>query len=133
MAARTCGSRHGPGASRMISCPPWLTSRAGTAISLRRRVAIIALPPRTPCPSTSSPPRMTPVSWWHQAAIAAAISDAHIHAVFTCSWPEGRWRSAAPCLLSRKMFSMLVRCRYQCSTAAALAGVEQSRLVQMKL
>ena len=73
------------------------------------------------------------VSWCSQAAIAAAISDAHIHAVLTCSWPEGRWRSAAPCLLSRKMFSMLVRCQNQCSTAAALAGVDTSRLVQMKL
>ena len=36
--------------------------------------------------------------------------------------PDGRCRSAAPCLLSRKMFSMLVRCRYQCSTAAAGRG-----------
>ena len=45
----------------------------------------------------------------------------------------GQVRSAAPCLLSRKMFSMLVRCLYQCSTAAALAAVDTSRLVQMKL
>ena len=51
----------------------------------------------------------------------------------TCSFAEGRCRSAAPCLESRKMFSMLVRCRYQCSQAAALAGVETSMLVQMKL
>jgi hypothetical protein len=28
----------------------------------------------------------------------------------TCSEPDGRWRNAAPCLLSRKMFPMLVRC-----------------------
>ncbi len=55
----------------------------------------MALPPRAPCPSSSSPPELSPVSWWHQAAIAAAISDAHIQAVLTCSWPEGRWRSAA--------------------------------------
>ena len=80
MAARTPGSRCSPGGSRMISCPPWRTSRAGTAIRRRRKVAIIALPPRTPWPSTSSPPRMRPVSWWSQAAIAAAISEAHIQA-----------------------------------------------------
>jgi hypothetical protein len=117
----------------MKSCLPWLTSRAGTAISLRRKVAIIALPPRTPWPSTSSPPMISPVSWCSQAATAAAISDAHIHAVLISGQPDGRCRSAAPCLESRKMFSTLVRCRYQCSAAAALAGVDTSRLVQMKL
>ena len=31
------------------------------------------------------------------------------------------------------MFSALVRCRYQCSTAAALVVVDTYRLVQMKL
>jgi hypothetical protein len=76
---------------------------------------------------------MVPVSRCIHAAIAAAISDPDIHAVFTCLEPEGRWRSAAPCLLSRNMFSITVRCRYQCSAAAALAGVDTSRLVQMKL
>src|SRR6266496_3986044 len=97
-------------------------------------VQTCALPiSRTPWPSTSSPPSMSPVSWCSQAAMAAAISDAHIHAVLISGQPDGRCRSAAPCLESRKMFSALVRCRYQCSTAAALAGVEQSRLVQMKL
>src|SRR5271166_5479420 len=66
------GSRRAPGARRMISCPPWLSSRAGVAIRVRRRVAIIALPPRVPCPSSSSPPDIRPVSWCSQAATAAA-------------------------------------------------------------
>jgi hypothetical protein len=69
----------------MISCLPWLISRAGAAISLRRKVAIIALPPQAPCPSTRSPPSMSPVSWCSRAATAAAISEARIHAVLTCS------------------------------------------------
>ena len=44
---------------------------------------------------------------------------------------DGRWRSAAPSLLSRKRFSTVVRCRYQCSAAAAWLGVDTSRLVRM--
>jgi hypothetical protein len=27
-------------------------------------------------------------------------------AVLTCGYPEGRWRRAAPCLVSRKMFRL---------------------------
>ena len=63
----------------------------------------------------------------------AASSAPHIHAVLTWAYPLGRCRSAAPSLLSRKTFSMLVRCRYQCSAAAALSGADTSRLVRMKL
>ena len=71
------------------------------------------------------------MSWCSQPAMLAASSAPHIHAVLTCLLPDGRCRSAAPCLLSRKMFSTLVRCRYQCSTAAAWSGVLTSRLVRM--
>ena len=46
--ARTSASRPWPGGSRRVSCPAWRTSRAGTAMSRRRRVSIMALPPRTP-------------------------------------------------------------------------------------
>ena len=46
---------------------------------------------------------------------------------------SGAIRPESTCLESRKMFSALVRCRYQCSHAAALEGVETSMLVQMKL
>ena len=63
----------------------------------------------------------------------AASSAPHIHARFTWGYPDGRWRRAAPSLLSRKMFSTVVRCRYQCSTAAALSGADTSRFVRMKL
>jgi hypothetical protein len=31
------------------------------------------------------------------------------------------------------MLSMVVRCRYQCSAAAALPGADTSRFVRMKL
>src|SRR5947209_13217147 len=44
---------------------------------------------------------------------------------------RGECRNAAPSLASRKMFSIAVRCRYQCATAAALSGVDTSRLVTM--
>ncbi len=98
-----------------------------------RRVAIMALPPRRPWPARMSvwSSASTPVSWCSQAAILAAMSAPHVQAVLTCLFPEGRCRSAAPCLVSRKMFSTLVRCRYQCSTAATLSGVDTSRLVRM--
>ena len=48
--------------------------QAGTAISRHRRVAIMALPPRTPCPARMSSPAVTAVSWCSQAAIVAASS-----------------------------------------------------------
>jgi len=46
-------------------------------------------------------------------------------------YPDGRCRRAAPSLLSREMFSTVVRCRYQCSAATALSGAVTSRLVRM--
>jgi len=96
-----------------------------------RRVAIIALPPRTPCPARISSPVVRVVSWCSQAAMVAASSAPHIQARFTRGYPEGRCRRAAPCLLSRKMFSTVVRCLYQCSAATALSGVDTSRFVRM--
>jgi hypothetical protein len=45
------------------------------------------------------------VSSWSQAAMFAASSAACIHAVLISLYPLGKRRSAAPCLLSRKMFS----------------------------
>jgi hypothetical protein len=62
------------------------------------------------------------VSWCNQPAMVAANNAPHVHAVFTSQYPPGRCRRAAPCLLSPKAFSMLVRCRYQYSTAAAVPG-----------
>src|SRR5574337_626787 len=41
--------------------------------------------------------------------------------------------SGAPCLLSRKTFSMPVRCRSQCSTVTARSGVDTSRLVTINV
>ncbi len=79
----------------------------------------MALPPRMPCPARISSPEITPVSWCSQAAMQAASSAPHIQAMFTLTWPLGRWRRAAPCLPSRKMLSTVVRCRYQCSAATA--------------
>ena len=46
--ARTSGSRLCPGGSRSTRWRAWRISRPGTAISRQRRVAIMALPPRTP-------------------------------------------------------------------------------------
>ena len=83
-----------------------------TAISRHHRVAIMALPPRTPCPARMSWPAVTAVSWCSQAAMLAASSAPHIQARLTWGYPEGRCRRAAPSLLSRKMFSTVVRCRY---------------------
>ncbi len=51
--------------------------------------------------------------------MVAASSAPHIQARLTWGYPEGRCRRAAPSLLSRKMFSTVVRCRYQCSAAIA--------------
>ena len=92
----------------------------------------MALPPRTPCPARMSWPAVMAVSWCSQAAMLAASSAPHIQARFTWG-TEGRCRRAAPSLLSRKMFSTVVRCRYQCSAATALSGADTSRLVRMKL
>ena len=91
----------------------------------------MALPPRTPCPARMSCPAVTAVSWCSQAAMVAASSAPHIQARFTWGYPDGRCRRAAPSLLSRKMFSTVVRCRYQCSAAIALSGLDTSRLVRM--
>src|SRR5205814_5510193 len=55
----------------------------------------------------------------------------HIHTVLAARLPEGRCRSAAPCLASRMRSSMSVRIRCQASAATALAGVDTSRLVAM--
>ena len=63
--------------------------------------------------------------------MVAASSAPHIQARLTWGYPEGRCRRAAPSLLSRKMFSTVVRCRYQCSAAAALSGLDTSRFVRM--
>jgi hypothetical protein len=101
---------------------------AGDRDQRHRKVAIMALPPRTPCPARMS---VRAVSWCSQAAIVAASSSPHIQAVLTWGYPEGRCRGAAPSLLSRKMFSTVVRCRYQCSAAATLSGLDMSRLVKM--
>ena len=78
-----------------------------------------------------SSPAVRAVSWCSQAAMVAASSAPHIQARLTWGYPEGRCRRAAPSLLSRKMFSTVVRCRYQCSAAAALSGLDTSRFVRM--
>src|SRR5690242_1966185 len=113
-----------------MSAPAWWISRAGTRISRCRRVAIMAWPPRRPwrnsCPSGPG----VAVSWCSQPAMLAASSAPPIHTVLTCGYPDGKCRRAAPCLASRKMFSTWVRCRYQCSIAAALSAVDTSRKVE---
>ena len=76
-------------------------------------------------------PEVAAVSWCSHAAMFEASSAPHIQAVLTWMYPDGRWRRAAPCLLSRKTFSMVVRCRYQCPAAAALSGADTSRFVRM--
>ncbi len=70
------------GARRMISCPPSWTRRAGVRMSVRRRVAIIALPPRTPCPSASSHHlvRPRPAPGRPRAARMGTIAAAHARA-----------------------------------------------------
>ncbi len=93
------------------------------------RRAIIALPPRVSCPSSSSLPDIRPVSWCSQAAIAAAISDACIHAVLACSSPEGRCRSAAPCLLSRKILRGCISGRTGHLPDLARSAIDQHRVV----
>jgi hypothetical protein len=65
-----------------------------------------------------------------QAATLAASGALHIQAVLTWWYLDVRC-PRAPSLLWRKMFSMLVRYRYQWSAAAAVAGVDTSRLVRM--
>jgi hypothetical protein len=128
---RISGSRLCPGGRRSTRWRAWRVSRPGTAMSRHRKVAIMALPPRTPCPARMSSPAVRAVSWCSQAAMLAASSAPHIQAMFTCGYPDGRCRRAAPSLLSRKRFSMLVRCRYQCSAATALPGAVTSRFVRM--
>ena len=54
--ASTSGSTQWPGGSRSTRWRAWRISRPGTAISRHRRVAIMALPPRTPCPARMSSP-----------------------------------------------------------------------------
>src|SRR6185503_12381332 len=88
----------------------------------------MAWPPRMPWPDSRAPERVA-VSWCSQPAMLAASSAPHIHAVLTCRYPEGRCRRAAPSLASRNTFSTWVRCRYQCSTAAARSPVDTSRKV----
>src|SRR5579859_6669092 len=126
-------SCHQPPPPPLDKSPRPLTTRPwpGTAISRHRRVAIMTLPPRTPWLCTMSSPWAVAVSWCSQAAMVAASSAPHIHAVLTWGYPDGRCRRAAPSLLSRKMFSTVVRCRYQCSAAAALAELDTSRFVKM--
>ena len=75
------------------------------------------------------------LNWADRVVFAALIrrlpSAPHIQAVLTCGYPDGRCRRAAPSLASRNTFSIEVRCRYQCSTAAARSPVDTSRLVTM--
>ena len=101
-----------------------------TAISCQRRVAIMALPPRTPCPYRMSSPGMRAMNWCTQAAMVAASSAPHIRARLTSGYPEGG-AAAAPRLLWRKFSRRVVRWQYQCSTVAALSGAVTSRLVKM--
>jgi len=53
---------------------PTTTTDTGMLISLRRRVPVMALPPRTPWPSRIVSPRVGVVSWCSQAAMLAASS-----------------------------------------------------------
>jgi hypothetical protein len=48
--ARILASRSRLGGSRKVSLPAWRMSRPGMVMSRWRRVAIMALPPRMPCP-----------------------------------------------------------------------------------
>ena len=59
--AKTSGSRLWPGGSRRVRWRAWRISPPGTAISRQRRVAIMALPPRTPCPARMSCPAVMAV------------------------------------------------------------------------
>lgn len=69
--------------------------------------AIMALPSRMPQPARVLSRPVVAVSWCSRPAMVAASSAPHIHAVLTSAYPLGRCRRAAPCLLSRKMFSIL--------------------------
>jgi len=122
-------------AIRELSRNPWPVSRVSRSspIRARRKVAIIALPPREAVPGEEF------VAGYQAGELVYPGGDGggdqrrpHPRGVDLLI-TRGRCRSAAPCLESRKMFSMLVRCRYHCSHATALAGVETSMLVQMKL
>lgn len=57
----------------------------------------------------------------------------HIQTALTPASPEGRGRSPAPSLASRKRSSTSVRRRNQASTPTTSAGVEVGRFVTMKL
>lgn len=130
---RTSARSWRPGGSRSTGWPAWLVSRPGTAMIWPRRVSIIAFPPRVPRPTIRPCSSRVTVSWCNQPAIVVASSAPHIQAVLISGWPEGRCRRAPPCLLSRKAFSISVRCRYQYSTDAAFALLLTSRSVRMKL
>src|SRR5260370_26006315 len=72
-----------------MSWPAWRTSRPGIVMSRHRRVAIIALPPRTPWPARMSSPAVTAVSWCSPAAMPAASSAPCIQAMLTRGYDLG--------------------------------------------
>ena len=69
--AKTSGSRPWPGASRRVRRRRWRISR-GDGDQPPSKVAIMALPPRSPCPARMSSPAVLEVTWCSHAAMVAA-------------------------------------------------------------
>ena len=71
------------------------------------------LAPRTPCPARMSSPAVRAVSWCSQAAMLAASSAPHIHAVLTCGIRTGG--AAARCRACCRGTGSPRDCRADCT------------------
>ncbi len=58
----------------------------------------MAWPLQTPCPDSRPSKSGVAVRWCSQPAMLTASSPPHNHALLTWGYPEGRCRTAAPCL-----------------------------------